>query len=40
MLATMASSAEFRKTGRRLVVAGFRGLADTLAVTVLDSVKP
>jgi len=39
-LATKPYPAEFRVTGRRPVIATFRGLADTLMVTVIDARLP
>ncbi len=39
-LATKPYPAEFRVTGRRPVIATFRGLADTLIVTVIDARLP
>jgi hypothetical protein len=39
-LATKPYPAEFRVTGRRPVIATFRGLADTLMVTVMDDRLP
>jgi hypothetical protein len=35
MLATQPAAVEFQQPGRRKVIASFRGLADTLVVTVI-----
>jgi hypothetical protein len=39
MLATRPASIEFQMAGRRSVIATFRGLADTLVVTVVEEIK-